>query len=240
MPSKQVPMLCKDWKHAVGDLISGRGETIQGRQWFGPFLKKIDNGIKKKDLILPANPPPPPSLLALQQAMATPYICAQRATARHFNLNTNVTYSQRELDVIDTYAATMRQLEGVTNDTAMISYLAARKVCTLRMRAGRDVQRSRVRSLRRSIPKFISERYPKQSMPSLAVREIVCREQVRIDLVPVRFVQVNVVERQMEWFRLYQRCCPSKLTTFIYVLGKSMGALSMQLPIKNAGLLLHH
>jgi hypothetical protein len=86
--------------------------------------------------------------------MATPYICAQRATARHFNLNINVTYSQRELDVIDTYAATMRQLESVTNDTAMISYLATRKVCTCQ--GGRE----RCAEVSSSIP-FISDHYPK-------------------------------------------------------------------------------
>jgi hypothetical protein len=55
-------------------------------------------------------------------------MCAARVTGRDLDL-VKVEVSQRELDAIDTYTATMRELAKTSNDTAMISYLAARKVC---------------------------------------------------------------------------------------------------------------
>lgn len=64
-----------------------------------------------------------------QAVLNNPAICAGRAQGRDLGLGVNVTIEQRTLDELDIFARTIDTLSKTTNDTSMITYLAARTTC---------------------------------------------------------------------------------------------------------------
>jgi hypothetical protein len=65
-----------------------------------------------------------------QASITNPGVCARLVTGRDLAQNeVRVQLSQRELDAVDIYARTMKELRKTSNDTKLNSFMATRKAC---------------------------------------------------------------------------------------------------------------